>query len=64
MPPPTIHTNSPPVYIQSQSTQGITPPTTQTLSPTLPKTQTLLQSQLLPSQTSFEHAMNAIDANL
>ena len=64
MPPPTIHTNSPPVYIQPQSTQGITPPTTQILSPSLPKTQTSLQSQLPLSQTYFEHAMNAIDAVL
>ena len=64
MPPPTIHTNFPPVYIQPQSTQGITSPTTQILSPTLPEIQTSLHSQLPPSQTSFEQAMNAIDADL
>ena len=64
IPPPTLHTNSPPVYIQQQSTQGITPPTTQTLSPTLQKPPTLPHSQLPPSQTFFEHVMNAIDADL
>ena len=63
MPPPTLHPNYPPVYIQQQSTQGITPPT-QTLSPTLQKSPTSPHSQLPPSQTSFEHVMNAIDADL
>ena len=38
IPLPTLHTNTPPIYIQPQSAQGMTPPTTQTLSPTLPKT--------------------------
>ena len=63
IPPPISHTNSSPVYIQQQSTQGITPPTTQILSPTIQKPSTSPQS-LPPSQTSFEHVMNAIDADL
>ena len=63
IPPPTLHPNSPPVYIQQQSTQGITP-TTQTLSPTLQKSPTSPHSQLPPPQTSFEHVMNAIDTDL
>ena len=64
IPPPTLHTNTPPIYIQPQSIQGMTPPTTNTLSPTLPKTQISLQFKLPQSQTSFENAMNAIDADL
>ena len=63
IPPPTSHPTTPPVYIQRQSTQGITP-TTQTLSPTLQKSPTSPHSQLPPFQTSFDHAMNAIDTDL
>ena len=63
IPPSTSHPTTPPVYIQQQSTQGITP-TTQTLSPTLQKSPTSPHSQLPPSQTSFDHVMNAIDTDL
>ena len=54
----------PAIYIQPQSTQGMTPSTTHKLSPTLSKAQISLHFKLPQSQTSFENAMNAIDADL
>ena len=64
MPQPTLHPTTPPIYTQPQSTQGTTSPSPQTIPPTLPQTQTSKYSTLPPSQTSFENAMTAIDADL
>ena len=64
IPSSALHNNTPPIYIQPQTTQGMTPPATHKISPTLPKTQISPHSKLPQSQTSFENAMNAIDADL
>ena len=61
---PTLHPTTPPIYIQPQSTQGTTSPTTQTIPPPLPQTQTSNYSNLPQSQTSFENTMTAIDNEL
>ena len=61
---PTLHPTTTPIYIQPQSTQGTISPTPQTIPPPLPQNQTSQYSTVPPSQTSFENAMTAIDADL
>ena len=61
---PTLHPTTPPIYIQPQSIQGTTSPTPQLILPPLPQTQISSYSTLPLSQTSFENAMTAIDADL